>query len=99
MSPMTPRQRLDAALQRDDHNHAVYELAVQLRDEGTPRLEIYVVFEGAMAACEDDDPRCDSLVDALDGIWGGPWAKGRELYDTELTDEEVRANRPEDERG
>lgn len=37
----------------------------------------------------DDDGRIDALCDTMDYISGGPWAKGNDLFPTELREEDM----------
>ena len=63
---------------------ALYELAVSLRDEGMSQAELYALFEKFQVETSGEDPRYDAIVDTMDLISSGPWAKGRGLFSTEL---------------
>ena len=68
---------------------ALLTLARQLRDGGSSQLELYFLFSYFQQRLSPEDPRYDAVVDTMDLIWGGGWAKGRALYDTELTSADV----------
>ena len=87
------RQRLLDAFSSDDHALALPQLAADLRDEGVSQVDIYMHFSELQEACDPDDPRYDSVVDTMDLIGSGPWAKGRGLFDEELTEDEIRKAR------
>jgi hypothetical protein len=79
-------QRLVRALEAPDPAAAVPELARALRDEGMTQRAMYRLFADQQGRLPGDDPRYDAVVNTMDLIWGGPWAKGRALFDAELTD-------------
>lgn len=85
--------RLQEALSGDDHSVAVPELARRLCDEGMEQFDMYLLFSKFQQSCDSDDPRYDSIVDTMDLIGGGRWAKGRAFYDHELTDDEIEQGR------
>jgi len=64
-------------------------LAKSLRDEGVDQITLYRLFTEYFVRAAADDPLYDSLLQTLDNIWGGPWAKGGDLFGKELTDEDV----------
>lgn len=53
------------------------------------QLDMYKLFAEFQEACDPDDARYDSIVDTMDLIYGGPWAKGHELFDRELKEEDI----------
>ena len=63
---------------------ALYDLAVTLREEGTSQLDLYALYQKFQVQTSGDDPRYDAIVDTMDLIHGGPWAKGHALFPTEL---------------
>ncbi len=83
------RERLKQALQSDNHPTAVYRLARALREEGMGQLDMYLLFSEFQQACDPGDPRYDSIVDTMDLIYGGPWAKGHGFFDQELKQEDI----------
>jgi len=64
-------------------------LAVSLRDEGVSQIELYALFEQFLIATSGDDPAYDTIPDTMDLIYGGPLAKGRALFETELTNDQI----------
>lgn len=50
---------------------------------------MYHLFAEFQRIVDSDDPRYDALLDNIDLIWGGYWAKGRALFETELTAAEI----------
>lgn len=83
-------QKFKAALDSTNPSENLYLLAVSLRDEGTTQIELYALFAHFQEATSGDDPRYDAIVDTMDLIYGGGWAKGRALYDTQLQDEQIQ---------
>ena len=79
-------QRLLDAIDAAEPHGAVRELARALRAEGTTQIAMYRLFSEQQQRLSGDDPRYDAIVDTMDLIWGGPWAKGWALFDDELTD-------------
>ena len=82
--------RLIEALNSDDPSSAVFHLAHSLRDEGMGQVAMYRLFAEQQLRLSGNDPRYDAVVDTMDLIWGGPWARGGALFDEELTSERVR---------
>ena len=82
--------RLAKALEAADPAAAILELAGALRDEGMGQLAMYRLFAAEQVRLSEDDPRYDAVVDTMDLIGGGPWAKGRALFDAELTDAQIK---------
>ena len=83
------RQRLVDAMGQSDPATAVLELAQRLRDEGMGQVTMFRLFSEQQQELSGDDPRYDAIVDTMDLIWGGPWAKGRAFFDEELTNERL----------
>ena len=73
-------QRFEEAFQSKNPAAELYRLTVSLRDEGVPQTELYELFQRFQTATSGDDPRYDAIVDTMDLIHGGPWAKGGELF-------------------
>jgi len=65
---------------------ALHDLAVTLRDEGTSQMDLFALYQKFQEQTAGDDPRYDAIVDMMDLIRGGPWAKGHALFSTELGD-------------
>lgn len=86
-------QRLQEALQSKEPADGLYRLAVSLRDEGLSQIELYVLFEQSHLATSSDDPRYDAIADTMEVTYGGSWAKGRGIYPTELSEEELNQYR------
>ena len=84
-----PRTRLLEAMNADDPFTSVFSLARTLRDEGMPQLTMFRLFSEQQQRLSGDDPRYDAIVDAMDLIVSGPWAKGRGLFDLELTSDRI----------
>jgi hypothetical protein len=82
--------RLIEALSSDDPSSAVFHLAHNLRDEGMGQVAMYRLFAEQQLRLSGNDPRYDAVVDTMDLIWGGPWARGGALFDEELTSERIR---------
>jgi hypothetical protein len=66
-----------------------HELAIALKAEGMGQVAMYHLFAEFQPKIGGDDPRSDAILDNMDLIWGGGWAKGRALFDTELTSADV----------
>ena len=86
MTGETPGRRLALALAAADPAAAVPELARTLRDEGMDQQALYRLFAEKQAGLPGEDPRYDAIVDTMDLIRGGPWARGRALFESELDD-------------
>ncbi len=85
---MNIQDRFDHALSASEPSAALTELATRLKAEGMDQLSMYRLFEEYLRRVDGDDPRYDAIADTMDLIWGGPWAKGRAVFDTELSLEE-----------
>ena len=83
------RLRVDQLLREDPAGVRLSSLAESLRDEGVDQITLYRLFTEYFVRAAADDPLCDALMHTLDTIWGGPWAKGGDLFGKELTDEDV----------
>jgi hypothetical protein len=84
------RQRFDQALRAPHPSSALHALAQALKADGMTQVALYHLFAEYQAKLDPDDPRHDAVVDNLDLIWGGPWAKGHALFEKELTDADIR---------
>ena len=73
-------QRFEGAFQSKNPTAELYRLAVSLRDEGMTQTELYELFQRFQTATSEEDPRYDAIVDTMDLIHGGPWAKGGDLF-------------------
>ena len=87
----TMKSRLDKALESPNHEESVLELAKELRDEGVSQIGLYFLYTEYQQLIDSDDPRYDSILDTLDLIYGGPWAKGYDLFESPLTKEIISA--------
>ena len=54
------------------------------------QVAIYRLFSEQQQELSGDDPRCDAVVDTMELIWGGPWAKGHALFDEELSSDRIQ---------
>jgi hypothetical protein len=88
-----PRQehieRFEEAFSSDNPYAELHRLAVSLRDEGVTQIEVYRLFSHFQTAASGDDPKYEAIVDTMDLICGGPWAKGGDIFPRALTDEEI----------
>lgn len=89
MTTARERQRFALALASPDPATALHALAKALQAEGMAQVALYHLFAEFQQETDGDDPRYDAIVDTMDLIWGGGWAKGRALYDTELTSADI----------
>jgi hypothetical protein len=76
-------------LSSPDPHEALFELAVALKKEGMGQVALYHLFVEYQNRTDPDGVRNDAVLDTLDLIWSGAWAKGRALFDRELTSEDV----------
>lgn len=83
------RQRFEMALASNDPTTALHELAKMLKAEGMAQVAMYRLFAEFQQKINGDDPRYDAIVGNMELVWGGGWAKGRALYDTELTSADI----------
>lgn len=84
------RRRLLQAIDSAEPASTVPDLARALRVEGMGQVAMYRLFSEQQQRLSGEDPRYDAVVDAMDLIWGGGWAKGGALFDEELNDERLR---------
>ena len=85
----THDDRFRAALETDDADAALYALAVELKDEGVGQTDLFMLFARFQDEIDGDNPKYDAVVDNMDLIVGGPWAKGRDLFETVMTNEDM----------
>lgn len=90
---MDKKNFLRKAMECEHHAVEIPLLAKRLHDEGMQQLDMYFLFEEFLIECDPNNSRYDSLVDTLDAIAGGSWAKGNDLYASELTNEKIEKNR------
>jgi hypothetical protein len=82
-------QRFEQALGEPQPFQGLYQLAGILRDEGLAQIDVYSLFAIYQARISGDDPLYDAVVDTMDEIHGGPWAKRGGLFPTVLTEEMI----------
>jgi hypothetical protein len=82
-----------AALREANPDNALHRLALALRDNGSTQLELYALFVHLLRRLSPEDPRYDAVADNAELVWGGPWAKGADLFPNELTHESVKSER------
>ena len=82
-------RRLNAALQSANLYDALQSLALAFKSEGMDQLSMYRLFREYLNATDAAEPRRDPICDTMDLIWGGGWAKGRQLFDKPLTHDDV----------
>jgi hypothetical protein len=85
--------RFEEALASKAPFESLCRLAEALRDEGISQIEVYFLFGSYQQKIPDDDPLHDAIVDTMDEIHGGPWAKGGGFFPSALTDEVIQAER------
>jgi hypothetical protein len=78
-------QRFEEAFRSENPAGELHRLAVSLRDEGVAQTDVYGLFQHFQTATSGDDPRYDAIVDTMDLIHGGPWAKGGDIFPTPLS--------------
>lgn len=84
-------RRLREALDSPEARTAVPELAVVLKSEGFSQVQLYRLYVKYQQELSGEDPRYDFVVDTLDRIWGGPWAKGGDLFEVELSEARLQS--------
>jgi len=84
MSPASYIHRFLLAQRALDAPAALIALAMTLRDEGMPQSELYSLFAGFQRSKDTDPAAYNAIIDTMDLIHGGPWAKGRDLYSQPL---------------
>ena len=81
-------ERFEEALYSDQPGKSLYESAVALRDGGMSQVDLYELFMHFFLLVQktspDDDTFYDAIADNMDLICGGPWAKGGDLYPTQI---------------
>lgn len=85
--------RFETAFHSESPEKGLYGLAVSLRDDGMRQIELYFLFEHFLLKTPENDPHYNSILDTMDLIWGGGWAKGRQLYPIVLTNDEIEFHR------
>jgi len=60
-----------------------------LKAEGVGQVAMYHLFAEFQRKTDSADPRYDAIVDNMDLIWGGGWAKDRALFERELTNADI----------
>ena len=87
------QERLQAALGQANPAQTVLALALALahalKAEGMGQAAMYRVFQQQLELLDGNDTGCDALADTMDLIWGGGWAKGRALFEQELSAERL----------
>jgi len=63
---------------------------IALKAQGVAQVTIMLLFMEHQLQTEADDPNYDAIVDMMDLIQSGPWAKGHGLFETEVTAEQIR---------
>jgi hypothetical protein len=86
-------RRFEEALSSNNSYAELHRLAVSLRDEGVNQIEVYRLFSRFQVATSGDNPNYDAIVDTMDLICGGPWAKGGDIFPRPLTDDEIDKSR------
>ena len=87
------QRRFEEALASKNPRECLGRLAVALREEGASQIHVYFLFESYQKKTAGDDPLYDAIVDTMDEIQGGPWAKGGGFFPATLTDEIIRAEK------
>jgi len=85
------QSRFEAAIHSPDPCSAFDDLAKALKIEGVGQVAMYHLFAEYQVKTSGNDPLNDAVLDTMDLIWGGGWAKGRALFDRELTSADVAA--------
>lgn len=82
---ISPKARLETALQEPELKRAFFELTRAFRTEGMSQLEMYQLFDGFRAIHEGDADGnlYNAILDTMDTISGWCDSSSR-LYDTEL---------------
>jgi len=73
---------------KNNRMEGVRQLAIDFRNEGMEQKEMYDLFTEVLKPLDGNDPQVDALMDTMDCIIGGPWAKGSDIYPTELKQED-----------
>lgn len=83
------RVRFERGLRDVQPHTALRGLALALKGEGVSQVAVYRLFSEFQVKTDGNDPRYDAIVDNMDLVWGGAWAKGGALFDTELSESDV----------
>jgi hypothetical protein len=86
-------QRFEKALNGIPPAVTLHQLAIDLRDEGISQIEVYFLFSHFQERTSGEDPRYDAIVDTMDEIYGGPWAKRGGVFASSLTEQAIQAGR------
>ena len=86
-------QRFEQAFGSSNPEKELYKLAVSLRDEGISQIELYMLFEHFQITEPAEHPAYDAIGDTMEVIYGGPWAKGRGLFPTALSEDIIKEYR------
>jgi hypothetical protein len=89
------RQRFEQALSSPNPSVALEEFAMVLKAEGMAQVTMYHLFAEYQFKTDSADPLHDAIVNNMDLIWGGGWAKGRSLFENELTSADIAKPLPE----
>jgi hypothetical protein len=79
-------RRFRGALRGSEPSEALYQLARTLIAESWSQRELYHLFMWYQQRVSAEDVAYDAVVDSLDLIHSGPWAKGYGLFPNELSD-------------
>lgn len=83
------RRDFEQALTDAQPQYALSTLATTLETDGVDQVTIYHLFAEYLPTIDGNDVRYDAIVDNMDLIWGGAWAKGGPLFETELGDADI----------
>jgi hypothetical protein len=70
-------------LRSHDPRQSLYRLARRLIEHGVGQIDLLRLFSWYQQRVSPEDPSYDAIVDNMDLIHSGPWAKGRELFPSE----------------
>ena len=82
-------EKLKEILEGNNVKDQLMDFAERLRDSGMAQIELYNIFIRPFKTMYADDPRYDYLADTLELIYGGPWAKGHGLYNSQLNEDDL----------
>jgi hypothetical protein len=84
--------RFIEALSSRNLEKTLYELAVTLREEGVTQIPLFCLFEHfQIATSNEKEDQLNAILNIMDLIWSGPWAKGHGLFPTQICEENLRA--------
>ncbi|WP_020474959.1 hypothetical protein [Zavarzinella formosa] len=89
MTMNSDRRRFEQALSSSEPSAALSVLAVELKIEGMGQAAMYRLFAEHQQTMNSNDPCYDAILDQMNLIWGGGWAKGRALFEKELTEADL----------